>query len=360
MDTSTPKQGVPKRKIIHVQSPENSPAKIKGKLSETAVVHNLLEDSTDTTFLGFTNDSVENTKYSNTSSDPDIDDNEFLDSFENSVQLSRDKSSVESVKSIENTIRYIEDNYNSHISDANTVVNKNQHVPSNTVVKQDLHVPSNIQAELLSLFDNNKFKEVISDSVNTAIETKIQPIEQRLTNVESASHVLGSRIDDLEYAIDNVDQTTRLNRLVISGYPENESENILDKFLDLAQFLKIPLIKQDVLSIKRLGRRNPDSTKPRIILVELINKAAKEDLYRNRGMLKSYKYKSIFLNEDLTPSKSRLFYEVRKRAKILNHNSCFTRNGWIYVKKTKDSFPLRIANLTEIDQKLPMTSNDFQ
>lgn len=354
MDTSTPKQGASKRKILHVQSPENSPAKLKDKLSETAVVHKLLEVSSNTTFLGFNNDSV------NIPSDHEAEDSEFVDSFENSIQLSGEKSPTESVKSIDKTIRYIEDNYKSHISEVDTVVKQNQHVPCNTVVTQDLHVPTNIQAELLNLFDSNKFKDVISESVNTAIATKIQPLEQRLTNVESAAHVLGSRIDDLENVIDNVVQTTRLNRLVISGYPESDSENILDKFLDLAQFLRVPLIQQDVVSIKRLGRRNPDSAKSRIILVELLNKAAKEDLYRNRGMLKSYKYKSIFLNEDLTPSKSRLFYEVRKRAKILNLNSCFTRNGWIYVKKNKDSLPLRIAYLTEIDEKMPITPNVFQ
>lgn len=254
----------------------------------------------------------------------------------------------------DNTISYIEQSYDTivaktAITDSSRDKGSNWNIESTT----DTSVKdTNLQSLILNTFDSAKFKNIIQESVNEVITSKIDPVDAKCKKNTSDIQELTVRVDMLE-------QVSRLNNLIVSGIPENVV-GVLDlkqHFLELASFLQVSLNLHDIVAIFRLGRRQASIT--RKVLVKFMNKGARDEIYFNRIDLKRFDKAQIFISEDLTPGNAKLYYQVRQRVSLLKLFSCYTRNGTVYVKANRNSSPVKVTSVMELDANFPAITVDI-
>jgi exosome complex exonuclease DIS3/RRP44 len=188
----------------------------------------------------------------------------------------------------------------------------------------------------------------------------------RLADLEA----LQNRISHLESEADNGQQYSRRNSLRVSGVPEeglhafpgdmhvsdeakhkstfctedesyDSGENVSvspmastnstdSKIIDLATSLGINISLTDIDRSHRIGMKNSD--KPRDIIVKFTSYRARNIFYRSKIGLKSHGFSGIFVNEDLTRTRSKLFYQARQLVKNNFILSAWTFDGAVIVK----------------------------
>jgi hypothetical protein len=218
--------------------------------------------------------------------------------------------------------------------------------PSSTQVEIMTNATSNIKNELIEAFESTSFKDVLQKTVNTALEAKIDPILVTLAGNSEEITNIDDRVKKLE-------QKVRSNNLIISGIPEGEHEDLVQKVIDICGYLNVTLSKYDITECLRLGRYLPNNLKPRRVMVQFLNKLARNDVFLNRGALKKFPTPNIFISEDLSPASATLFYHCRQRSKHLKLYSCYTKYGCCYIKADRVSKPVRITNLSDLNQYFP-------
>ena len=136
---------------------------------------------------------------------------------------------------------------------------------------------------------------------------------------------LESRVDLLESAKDSIKQYPRRSNLRIEGIPESvgigEIENaILDIVNDHMKLTPV-LQSHEIERAHRIGRPKTDGGRPRTTIIALNSERRREAIYRARINLKQHNTASglnlrLFVNEDLTKTRSELLYELGKNELI--------------------------------------------
>ncbi|VDI07398.1 Hypothetical predicted protein, partial [Mytilus galloprovincialis] len=161
----------------------------------------------------------------------------------------------------------------------------------------------------------------------------VSVISSRMVNMTSEAQNV--KIDKLtasvrlnRYAIDDQNQYSRRENIRIFGIPENEGENLIDIIKDLCKAMKVTVKDSDIVICHRIGSKGQGpSSKPRIIMLRS-SRDLKVNMFTNKKLLKDNPvYKSIFINEDLTSMRFKLFQFVKK---IETVKSVFTRDGKIH------------------------------
>ena len=88
----------------------------------------------------------------------------------------------------------------------------------------------------------------------------------------------------------------------------------------------------------RIGRPKTDGGRPRTTIVRLTSERRRDAIYRARINLKQHYTASglnlrLFVNEDLTKTRSELLYELRKKNGLIS--DCWSFNGNILYKDTQ-------------------------
>lgn len=144
---------------------------------------------------------------------------------------------------------------------------------------------------------------------------------------------LKSRIEDLEQLADDQEQYSRRNSVRIVGIPENHGERIYDVVLDFLNnklVLERPITTSDIDRIHRVG--SPASSRP--ILVKFATYQVRQLLFRARKKLRDgdQELNNIYINEDLTQTRSQLLYEARKMKKNRHITDAWSYDGKIMIK----------------------------
>ena len=132
--------------------------------------------------------------------------------------------------------------------------------------------------------------------------------------------------------------------MALSSPPETTdasgNENTTQKFLDIVKNeLKIVLKKEDISISHRLGNRRDDNeSKPRPIIVKLVNRSLKHDLINACIQLRAGA-SGLYLNESLTPPRLKIFRQLL--AVRFHHKAMFkqlyTSEGVIIIKMVDSS-----------------------
>ena len=150
---------------------------------------------------------------------------------------------------------------------------------------------------------------------------------------------LQKRVAKLESAVDTAEQYSRRNCLRISGIEEKTSENTDNIVLNIANAIGVDLDVHDVDRSHRLGKPGTAAeprTKHRDIIVKFSTYRQGNAFYRARTLTKDNGYKGVFINEDLTKSRSKLLYEARRRVKSGQLKSAWSSDGSILIKTNID------------------------
>ncbi len=202
-----------------------------------------------------------------------------------------------------------------------------------------------------------QFKEETSE--------KIGHLEETLSTVQV--HVAKNREDvnkDLKGAakkIDAIEQEMKSTNVIMFGISEeNNDDDVKQRLSHLANnVLQLENFKpSDIEMTYRLGRPS-DNSQPRKILVKFKSKKKREEFYRRRKMTPTYEdtSRNIYINEDLTLQRAKLFHDARKLVKQKQLHSTWTQQGNIMVKKNEEDRPIAVYDNHELRQVF-VTRND--
>ncbi|KAK3741202.1 hypothetical protein QZH41_009453 [Actinostola sp. cb2023] len=147
-----------------------------------------------------------------------------------------------------------------------------------------------------------------------------------MPNIESLSEVqcvrgaLGLHV--FQYAgLHELEMYSRKHNLEIHGVPEDNDEDLDEVVIKLAEIVGVEADEDDIDIVHRLPSR---SKGPRPVIVKFRSHKVKSQLYMARRNLRGVTSfdsslngaKAVYINENLTSTRRKLFGEVRKRAKL--------------------------------------------
>ena len=193
---------------------------------------------------------------------------------------------------------------------------------------------------------------------------------QEIASLKAENAEKDKRIQTLEQRIDSLEQYTRRDDVVITGFRtapaplsrivsesiseernEHASQNIQESVEDqIVTFLNdngIPLHKSDISACHTIGKREKDKSQP--IILRFVNRKTKMMLLKNGYKLKDLTTpEKVYINEHLSKKNAeiaRMARELRKRNKIM---STWTRNCSVFIKIQHPDGNPRVKKINEI------------
>ncbi|CAG2247274.1 unnamed protein product [Mytilus edulis] len=158
-------------------------------------------------------------------------------------------------------------------------------------------------------------------------------------------------VRNIEYANDALDQQSRKDQIRVTGIPEVEgNEVIIDALMALARAMKVVLTGK-IEDAYRTGKKTPG--KNRQVIVKFENRTDRFKFLASRKELKQTEFKDVYVSEDLTPLRFKLFQLVRKNDDVKNAHTrdgkihCFMKNGGdrVVIASPDDLFKLGIVDV---------------
>ena len=209
--------------------------------------------------------------------------------------------------------------------------------------------------QMMSLLNDDTILKKLRDALYPReLANKIDLTNAKLTKLsaqlaERDEHIaeLDKKVSTLEFELDELQQYTRRPNLRIQDIEEDfRGEDLERKVLAVRNsHMKVdpPVERKDIERCHRLGRVDAQKNQPRTSIVRFASERVRDSVYRSRGGggLKDYNSKrdvgsKVFINEDLTKSRSKLAYEARRLKTQNNINDCWTASGRILVKDRHD------------------------
>ncbi len=172
--------------------------------------------------------------------------------------------------------------------------------------------------------------------------------------------IIKSGIANNKASLDVLEQTAKERNVVIFGIPETEADlSVKDELIHLSNnVLGLQNIKPaDIEETYRLGKSNADS-KPRKLLVKFRSKQKRNEFYnrRKKTPISEDVNTNVYINEDLTLHRSKLFYDARRLAKQKRLHSAWTQNGNIMVRKEEQDKLVAVYNNQQLREEFKVTS----
>ena len=162
----------------------------------------------------------------------------------------------------------------------------------------------------------------IVDGVTKSLNEKIKTLETENKSLKAQVKSLNSKVDALQIASDSAEQYSRRNCVRIVGIPQIPEENTDEIVLKMASACDVDLSPTDIDRSHRVGK-TPTWPKHRAIIVKFATYRARSRFFRARINLKDTEaYRNVYVNEDLTASRIKLFEKARKLVKDNNLKQC--------------------------------------
>ncbi|XP_071095336.1 uncharacterized protein [Haliotis cracherodii] len=146
---------------------------------------------------------------------------------------------------------------------------------------------------------------------------------------------------------DDLEQYSRRNSLRISGLPESKEENTEALVMEVLRDLHPDLTASDIDRCHRVGKKNMDRN--RQVIVKFVSYRNRHKVISNRRMLRQNR-SSVYINEDLTKHRSKLFKLTRDlKAKHLI-SSTWTYDGRVYVEEQPEGVMRVILCESDLDR----------
>jgi uncharacterized coiled-coil protein SlyX len=201
---------------------------------------------------------------------------------------------------------------------------------------------ANFRAFLLDSDNQRLFRESVCGPILEEIRELKDKLAEKDALIETLSNEVGelrteceelrSKYTDLESKSDDLEQYSRRNSLRICGVPETKDENCLQIVLDLANKnlqLSPPLTPQDIDRTHRTGKHR--AGKIRNILVKFVSYSTRHRMMEQRLDLMT-NTPPVYINEDLTQSRSKLLAEARQARRDKLISKCWSSDGRIFIR----------------------------
>ncbi len=164
--------------------------------------------------------------------------------------------------------------------------------------------------------------------------------------------------------IDAIEQDMKSKNVIIFGIAEeNNDDDVKQRLSQLANnVLNLDNFKpSDIEMTYRLGKPS-DNGLPRKILVKFKSKKKREEFYKRRKMtpICDDTSRNIYINDDLTLHRAKLFHDARQLVKQKRLHSTWTQQGNIMVKKDEGDRPTAVYNHQELRQVFEASTDPTQ
>ena len=194
-----------------------------------------------------------------------------------------------------------------------------------------------VTAEISGLREENKqIRETIDN-----IQEDVNELQAKHNNLEMK---WDEKYSSLELKCDDLEQESRLTSVIILNewveQPTESTATMAKQYIQEA--LHIDVHDNDILKCFRIGRKNrTDRIKsPRPILVKFSSISLKTEVLLARRRLRKFvsdRYtRPVFINEDLTATRQKIYSKCRLLKKSGKIKDCWTQNGRIFAKYPDD------------------------
>ena len=205
---------------------------------------------------------------------------------------------------------------------------------------ESLSDPSVVE-NLLSVTKPNQAR--IADLVEARMNETMKKLKDEMASKDEEIERLRKRVAELEGKSDDQEQYSRRTSIRISGIPEKKDENILSVVNNLFEEMDVhPIINR----VHRVGTRSDDATKHRQVICQFITHPDKVLVMKNKKKIKGTR-SNVFINEDLTRLRAKIFYQAREKKREKLIEDCWTADGRICVKDLKNKIHY-ITKLSEL------------
>lgn len=197
-------------------------------------------------------------------------------------------------------------------------------------------------------FQSNTIDELTQG--NAKLEAKCEEQQYEL-------NTLKARMNNLDEVQDDLNQYQRKYNVEIHGIPEHDDEDLDEVVEELAKVIGVEDIEGNDIDIVH---RLPSKLYPRPIIVKFKIYNDKKHFYAARWKLRNYQKdfdgeklngaKKVYINENLTSQRRKLFAEVRKRAKQYNWHSAWTLDGKVFLRKEKGGKVHKILQEADLEK----------
>ncbi len=167
-------------------------------------------------------------------------------------------------------------------------------------------------------------------------------MESRNTALEEKCCSKDDDIYMLQQKLDGFEQREKNNNVIVTGLEANTKDEFVEK---LNSTLEIDINKEDVLSTHDFKTKD-NKTRTRIVFKD---HETKSKVYRSKRKLKN---KKIYMSEDLTVYRSRVYYFARKAVVNEYATAAWTMDGNIYIKHAHKPKPKKVSTTEEIGEFL--------
>lgn len=242
--------------------------------------------------------------------------------------------------------------------------------PSKMYKASEIHdLISSVKSDIISEM-NKKFETLIrstdfcSNKI-TDFEASIKLVSEKLKMLESykkENEELKNEVYLLNNKINDMEQYSKLNNLIISNYPETRTENVFDIVTSIGESLGVTINNNDMDAAHRL-QLNARSKDSRNIVVKFVSRRKKDEFLSNyrrkknsvtlnpapEGASSMQSPKMIYINEHLSQTNSLLFKKAREDLRSKGYKFIWTSNCKILAKKDNDASRTHaIRNVSDI------------
>ena len=197
--------------------------------------------------------------------------------------------------------------------------------------------------------ENNKVE------VTQSLKNEVSSLQNCVDKLESQVRLLEDALINNEIKINNADQYSRRNNIVIQGIPQSvKYKDLEDKVINILDKVNVKVTKSDIEACHRLG----DSRKT---IVRFVNRKHSFEAWKNKKVLMSVDLTSIgldkttnlFLSQNLSDYNNKIVFHCRelRRKKLID--STWVYGGKVFIKIQDNGNKEEIKHLRQLTRKFP-------
>lgn len=213
---------------------------------------------------------------------------------------------------------------------------------------------SDILKDLTKASDDHT-KQLINVAVKEALDALSIELDKEVEDLVKKNKALEDRVARLEgneksmaEVQESEEQYSRRNNVRIRGVDvsptyDNTDAHVISLGLDMG----VTINREHIDRSHRIGEKHD-------IIVKFTSYRFKEEFLAKRKRLR-HKREGVWINEDLTRTRSHLLYEARRRVRAKSLNSAYTLNGNVFVHTTTGQRLKinRVEDLSQYSTELP-------
>lgn len=176
---------------------------------------------------------------------------------------------------------------------------------------------------------------------------KIEQLERQLNAQKDENSLLNKNLGNARDEINDLQQRSRLNNIIINGIPEARGEDVTKLVENLGDKMKIPNAASHIQVAHRVKSMNESKTKP--IVVRLLNTKTR-DIWTKAFREQKLWHQKIYVNEHLTKRNQDLHRMTKAMKEKYQYKYVWVRDCKIFVRKNETARVYVVRNEKDLER----------